>query len=115
MQSIPQESQGEIKMVVKHAQPFNGSKQVHTVSDLFEEDKYLLNPNVISNEMPFDRHNLNQLSTKSQPSLSSDKRAIYPANFMQPKLAANLNGTNAKMNQHFGIQTNIILPHPADV
>ena len=66
LQSIPQEP----NVVIKHATPFNGSKQVHTVSDLFEENK------VVDNT--FDRYNLNQLSTKSQPAY--DKRSIYPAN-----------------------------------
>lgn len=65
LQSIPQEKQPEVNLVIKHAAPFNGSKQVHTVSDLFkEEDKYAL---FNGQETKFERNNLNQLSTKSQP------------------------------------------------
>ena len=46
---------------IQHSMPFNGSNQVHPVAELFNE---------VVNQ--FDRMNVNQMSTKSQPPMSDN-------------------------------------------
>jgi hypothetical protein len=103
LQTIPQEKPAvhETSVVIKHAAPFNGSKQVHTVSDLFKEEEYVL---FNGSESKFERNNLNQLSTKSQPPLNYNETRIMYNNYV----------SSSNHNRHH--QTfNANIPNPAEV
>ena len=118
LESIPQEEKqlqtNEINVVIKHAAPFNGSKKIHTVSDLFEEDKKIL-----LNANHFVRNDLNQLSTKSQPTtmMSFNEKRNFFQQQQQQKMINNYvnhhtnNNTN-NTNKRNGFSTN---PQPAEV
>ncbi len=119
LESIPQEEKqqqtNEINVVIKHAAPFNGSKKIHTVSDLFEEDKKIL-----LNANHFVRNDLNQLSTKSQPPTMmsfNEKRNFFQQQQQQQKMINNYvnhhtNNNNNNTNKRNGFSTN---PQPAEV
>ncbi len=113
LQAIPQEKPAlhEASVVIKHAAPFNGSKQVHTVSDLFkEEDKYVL---YNGSESKFERNNLNQLSTKSQPPLNYNETRIMYNNYVSSSDHNRHHQNHHHPHHHQAFNAN--LPNPAEV
>lgn len=118
------------------SQPFNGSKQVQAISEIFK-------PDVVSQQTTqFDRLHINQLSTKSQPgdSLYRPPKELLTRGTNEPKSTVSSSSTSSSVSsventaastiaqkisffnngnlqqQHQHQQrTCLILPHPAQV
>lgn len=88
----------DVKPVIMHSAPFNSTSQVQSVSDLFKEDQDKLNYNLMvrmsgnristHNNNRFDRTDINQMSTKSQPPLSNDFMTYYTGGGATPSVNA---------------------------
>lgn len=99
----PQANSQNKNLLIIHSTPVNVSEQVHSVSDIFREDlkqksmqmqKGLFERGNVN--LNFDRLNINQLSTKSQPPMpSSTSGDLLFTNYQNDLLASNANN---KMN-----------------
>jgi hypothetical protein len=123
-QQQQQQKQQQKQGVVMHSMPFNSGNQIHVVQDLFKLD-----------EDHFDRTHINQLSTKSQPSMHTNARSNNEIMMFMPNSSPS--GTtsssastssastppldtsqpihNFQHHQHQNQYRNLILPHPAQV
>jgi hypothetical protein len=92
-QQQQQQTNSSKNLLVMHSTPVNVSNQIHTVSDLFHEgyqqqqQQHCKQPSLIDADSRFDRYNINQLSTKSQPAEAPHHiSAVYNRQTQQQQL-----------------------------